>query len=120
MNDTVIGDPQFTVTMPQDESRSMCYEVHGVAGNYFNLISDTCTSVNALFTVLPGMPKLNRMSVIGIYAGTSAAQSGNCARIQISVDNCTASLDGVPIRMMTMVDDIRIRKFNSRWRVSGS
>ena len=118
VNDTVIADPQFTVTLPQDQSRSMCYEVHGIAGNYFNLISDTCTSVNALFSAMPGMPIFNRMSVIGIHAGTSAAQSGNCARIQISVDNCTASLDGVPIELTNVVDDIRIRKFNNRWRVS--
>ena len=118
MNDTIIGDPQFTVSLP-DGSASMCYEIHGDAGKYFNLISDTCTSVNTRFSTMESNPKLNAMSVIGIYAATSATPNGNCAEIEINIDNCAASLDGELIELVAQVDDIRIRKFNNRrWRVS--
>ena len=118
VNDTVIADPQFTVTLP-NKTESMCYEVHGEAGKYFNLISDTCTSVNALFTAMPDNPRMNRMSVIGIYAVTSSVQHNDCAQIQINLDNCQASLNGRPIDLMDEIDDIRIRKFNNHiWRVT--
>ena len=118
MNDTIIGDPQFTVSLP-DGSASMCYEIHGGEEKYFNLISDTCTSVNARFSAMQAMPDVNRMRVIGMYAATSATPNGNCAEIEININNCSASLDGELIELMAEVDDIRIRKFNNRrWRVS--
>ena len=117
VNDTMIADPQFTVTLPSG-SESMCYEVHGEAGKFFNLISDTCTSVNAHFTAMPGNSTLNRMSQIGIRAGISAASTGKCAEIQINLENCAAFLDGNPIDGRDEIGDIRIRKMNNRWRVS--
>jgi hypothetical protein len=97
----------------------MCYEIHGGEEKYFNLISDTCTSVNARFSAMQAMPDVNRMRVIGMYAATSATPNGNCAEIEININNCSASLDGELIELMAEVDDIRIRKFNNRrWRVS--
>ena len=118
MNDSVIGDPQFTVSLPVNGSRHMCYEVHGVAGQFFNLISDTCTSVNALFAAMPGNVRINRMSSIGIHAVTTATPSGSCADIQIDLENCTATLNGASIDGSTIINDIRVRKFGNRWRVS--
>ena len=47
-NDSVIGDPLFTVPFREDQT-SLCFEVHGKANNNFNLVSDTCTNVNAYF-----------------------------------------------------------------------
>ena len=121
VNDTVIADPQFSVTLPDTvfgAPASMCYEVHGEAGKYFNLISDTCTSVNAHFAEMPGNPRLNRMSAIGIRAVSSTVPDG-CSEIEININDCTAYLDGVPVDGMAAVGDIRIRRFNSnRWRVS--
>ena len=118
VNDTIIGDPQFTVAL-SDGSASLCYEIHGGAGKYFNIISDTCTSVNSRFSVMERNPKLNAMTVIGIYAATSATPNGDCAEIAINVSGCTATLDGIPVELVASVDDIRIRKFNNgRWRVS--
>ena len=67
MNDSVIGDPQFTVSLPVNGSRAMCYEVHGVAGQFFNLISDTCTSVNTLFAAMPRNVRINRMRIASVY-----------------------------------------------------
>lgn len=113
VNDTIIGDPLFTVTLP-DEDEFMCYEVHGEAGKYFNLVSDTCLSVNALFSLLPNSTRINRMSEIGIYAkGTS----DDCVQIQISL-SCFSSVDGMPIDSNYQKDGISIRRYPNRWRVS--
>ena len=117
MNDTIIGDPLFTVTLPQG-NEFMCYEVHGQAGNYFNLISDTCTSVNALFTALT--ERLNRMSEIGIYTVDSANQ---CVQIQINLAGCSGSVDGLPILLNGQAgqyqqNGITVRRYPTRWRVS--
>ena len=117
MNDIIIGDPLFTVTLPQGDE-FMCYEVHGQAGKYFNLISDTCTSVNALFTALT--ERLNRMSEIGIYTVDSANE---CVQIQINLAGCSASVDGQPILLTGQAgqyqeNGITVRRYPTRWRVS--
>ena len=116
--DSVIGDPQFTVSLPVDGSRAMCYAVHGEAGQFFNLISDTCTSVNALFAATPGNLELNRMSIIGIHAVTTATPNGTCTNIEIDSKDCTATHNAVSIDGSAMIDDIRVRKFRNHWRVS--
>ena len=90
-------------------------EVHGEDGKYFNLISDTCTSVNALFTQLPSNPRLNRMSEIGVYArGTS----NQCTRIQINLDSCAGYVDGQVISSTYSRSGISVRPYLNRWRVS--
>ena len=119
LNDSVIGDPQFTISLPPNGEEAMCYEVHGVADRFFNLISDTCLSVNSHFTSMPDQSNINRMSTIGIRAATTADQAGGgCVNIQIDLENCTASIQGRPILIMEFSGDIRIRKFGNRWRVS--
>ena len=86
----------------------MCYEVHGEDGKYFNLISDTCTSVNALFSQLPSNPRLNRMSEIGVYArGTS----NQCTRIQINLDSCAGYVDGQVISSTYSSSGISVRPY---------
>ena len=114
MNDTIIGDPLFTVTLPEGDE-FMCYEVHGEAGKYFNLISDTCTSVNAHFSQLPSDLKLNRMSEIGIYA---SGTSNTCAEIQISLNNCAGFVNGEAITSSYQQLGISVRQYKNRWRVS--
>ena len=114
INDTVIGDPLFTVALPEADE-FMCYEVHGEAGKYFNLVSDTCTSVNALFSSLPGNQRINRMSVIGVYARDT---SGDCVQIQISLNGCQGYVDGVLLNSTYSQNSIRVRPYPNRWRVS--
>ena len=124
VNDSIIADPQFTVSLPVDGAESLCYEVHGSAGKYFNLISDTCTSVNAHFTSMPDPTRGNRMSTIGIHAVAEdnfaiiGSGLGGCVDIQIDYSGCSATVDGIPVDMEMTIRDIRVRKFNNRWRVS--
>ena len=42
LDDSVIADPQFIASLPHGNG-SLCYEVHGDANEFFNLISDTCS-----------------------------------------------------------------------------
>jgi CUB/sushi domain-containing protein len=119
VNDTVIGDPLFTVAL-EGGAGSMCYEVRGEPGLYLNLISDTCTSVNALYDSVPGNERLNRMSKIGINAVVYANRIGGCAEIEISVQNCTATLNGFPVDPVAEIGDIRMLKTANHWRVSVS
>ena len=115
VNDTIIGDPLFTVTLPQ-ENEFMCYEVHGRAGKYFNLISDSCLSVNALFAQLPMNERINRMSEIGI---TAVNTDNECVDIKISIDGCSGELVGQGNITSTYQDKgISIRSYPRRWRVS--
>ena len=46
----------------------MCYEVQSEAEKYFNLISDTCISVNALFSALPTKNQTNTLKETGVCA----------------------------------------------------
>ena len=114
----MIADPQFTVSLP-DDTASMCYEVHGEANAYFNLISDTCTSVNAYFTAMPNTTNINRMSSIGIRAAVSIG-GGSCINIRTDLENCETTIDGVPVNMTRTIGLVRVRKhgIRNRWRVS--
>ena len=49
-NDTVVGDPLFTVPITV-MGTSLCFEVQGLANRIFNLVSDVCTTVNAHYTI---------------------------------------------------------------------
>lgn len=129
MNDTVIADPQFSISTTGNASEALCYEVHGIRGRYFNLISDTCTSVNAHFTSMPNPVYGNRMSTIGIHALHAEEQlilgdvaSGKCADIRIELSTCGAFAGGEALPDMGHIGQIRYRKYTykgiQQWRVS--
>ena len=95
----------------------MCYEVHGEANAYFNLISDTCTSVNAYFSPMSDRVNMNRMSSIGIRTALSN-EGGGCINIATNLHNCETSIEGVTNNTVRTVGDVRVRKFGNRWRIS--
>ena len=98
MDDTVTGDPFFVVPLSlapnstelEGGRPSLCYEIHGAAGSSFNLISDTCTSVNAFYSTSSVNPELNFISEIGVKA---VDLDGECVTVNVSVDNdCVPSI----------------------------
>ena len=100
-NSTVVGDPLFTVPIlpavsdiTEQKSISLCYEIHGESGTYFNLISDECTTVNAHYLQPPTVNYLNIINLITIIAVDDKNQ---CHTIQVNVDGCTSSYDGIPL-----------------------
>ena len=61
----------------------LCYEVHGEKNKIFNLVSDSCLSINALLEEPPEKPDIgNVMTQIGVLAKDL---NGNCHRILVDV-----------------------------------
>jgi hypothetical protein len=119
VNDTVTGDPLMTVpvaTLP--DTSTLCYEVHGEADKFFNLISDNCVSVNAHYAKAginnPNIT-LNVIDAVGIRAVSSI---GSCVNIRVGLEGCTASIDGVDLSGMYRENGIVVRKYSSRVRIT--
>jgi hypothetical protein len=100
VDDTVTGDPFFIVPLSltsnsqsdsfQENRVALCYEIHGMPGADFNLVSDICTSVNALYSISSVNQQLNFISDIGVRA---VDVSGNCVNIRVNVaQNCTPDI----------------------------
>ena len=111
MNDTLTGDPLLTVPILTGQSNesssydapSLCYEVHGRANAYFNLISDECTSVNAYYEKVQSNSSnidLNVVTQIGVRA---IGVNGTCTNIKVGLDGCQVSINGALITNTTNV-----------------
>ena len=106
-----------------DEIKSLCYEVHGRSNAYFNLVSDECVIVNALYSQVGD---LNVVSEIGIHAVTK--NEADCVSVKVTQmgDACAATLtlnNGIdmPISVGEMFDKdgIQVRQQNQyRVRIS--
>ena len=118
------GDPLFSVPLPSKyitdpELRSvqLCFEVHGQSGNHYNLISDKCTSVTALYSAGVVNTEMNVITKIGVK---TQGTNGTCHSVEVNSDSCTASLDGAHIVKSTtaLVDGVRLSVRRHRTRVS--
>ena len=94
VNDSVIGDPLMTVPLhlsntsvfenielTENEVVNLCYEIHGRAGEYFNLVSDSCVSVNAHYRKahqLLGYNIIDEIAVraVGLINGSHTSGTG--------------------------------------------
>ena len=88
--------PILTGQTNGDQVPSLCYEVHGKAEQYFNLISDTCTSVNAFYQKAENLSDnidLNVVTKIGVRA--VGGDNSTCKNIEVSLESCTVTVDGV-------------------------
>lgn len=96
-NDTLIGDPLLTVPLPEQSlvavnninSASLCYEIHGRADTWFNILSDGCVSVNAHYFRFDD--NFNFVDRIAIRA---VDENGDCKNILIDLNGCSATVDG--------------------------
>ena len=98
-NDTVRGGggAVFSIPLPSKstngtefQNMQLCFEVHGKAGNHYNLVSDECTSVTAKYSQGVVDSSLNVITKIGVKAQGS---NGTCHNIEVDLDNCSAYLD---------------------------
>ena len=103
-------------TLP--DTSTLCYEVHGEADKFFNLISDNCVSVNAHYAKAginnPNIT-LNVIDAVGIRAVSSF---GSCVNIRVGLEGCTASIDGVDLSGMYRENGIAVRNYSSRVRIT--
>ena len=124
VNDTVIGDPLFTVPILVPESDlqalntssiSLCYEVHGDDDTYLNLVTDECASVNAHYFTATNA--LNFIDEIGVRAVDNI---GTCKNIFVSLaNNCSVNVDENTMTSGRYSSNgIVIRKYPNRVRIS--
>lgn len=96
-NDTIVGDPLFTVPLYDNQGSTpvlekasgskppaLCFEIHGASNKAFNLISDRCTSVNALYAPMNVPENGNIIKSVGIRAVDSMDQ---CVDITVGLEN---------------------------------
>ena len=125
VNDTATGDPLFTVPLNvPDKSNitevgdgdpiNLCFEIHGQADAHFNLVSDACVSVNARYAQV--RPDENINIIDRIYVRASDANR-SCKNIEVSLDGCSASVDGVNVDNY-MAEEISVRRYRNRVRIA--
>ena len=105
-NDTIIGDPLYEVPVTVDgegDKVSLCFEVQGRADQHFNLISDTCVSVNALYVPMINGAQGNVINTIGVLAEDN---NGTCQEIEVDWTGCTVRVNGRVIPAMYNMDGI--------------
>lgn len=123
VNDTAIGDPLMTVPLLVSDDDlaglnttevSLCYEIHGAADQWFNLVTDECASVNARYHDLTSY--LNVINQIGVRA---TDENNECKNILVDVNGCSASVNGIPLNgQVYTADGISVRSYPNRVRIS--
>ena len=126
-NDTVIGDPLYSVPLYSRDGKqySLCYEVFGQTDSSFNLVSDTCVSVNAHYGPMSNPEDGNIIDRIGVRA-VGMSQSSACHDISVELAGCSASVkrssDDVLLEIAEggryQEDGISIRGHRNRVRIS--
>ena len=94
---------------------SLCYEIHGEADQFFNLVTDDCTTVNAHYHDLTSY--LNVIDQIGVRA---VDDNRMCRNIQVDVNGCAASIDGRALAAGDRYSSggISVRSYSNRVRIS--
>ena len=124
VNDTVIGDPLYTVPILVSneqlsslnlDSLSLCYEIHGDSGQWFNLVTDECASVNSRYISLS--ESLNVIHNIGVRATDNA---GQCVNIGVDVNECAATVNGALLSITGRYssEGVNVRRYADRVRIS--
>ena len=120
----MVADPLITVPLrmphfPENRMRKvcLCYELHGVAGSIYNLVSDTCLTVNAEYKQLTRpLQQYNVISSIGVLATDN---SGQCIRIMVTTElGCSATVNGRPIGLQYSNNGITIQKMSKAFKIS--
>jgi len=98
-----------TTPKPDDAYTSLCYQVHGEAHKFFNLISDECTAVNAHYikaAINNSRIDLNVLDAIGVKPFASV-----CHTIRVDLDECRAIVYGVAIAGSYRRSGVTVRMF---------
>jgi len=126
-NDTVIGDPLYTVPLqiskevmtdvPEFAELSLCYEIHGSANEVFNLVSDQCVSISAEYVQSVNNENLNFIKRIGVLA---VVNNGDCQRITVDSDGCSASVDTLTGSQVVPYNaaGVSVRKSGNHFRIA--
>ena len=94
---------------------SLCYEIHGESGSWFNLVTDECATVNAQYVSLS--ESLNVIDEVGVRAVNS---ENECVNIRVNVDECSAEVNDVALDLNQRYSSagISVRRYSNRVRIS--
>ncbi len=118
----MIGDLLYSVALTKINGGpdNLCYEVRGSDNQNYNLISDKCVSVNALYQAMDIPEFGNIMGIIGVRAETN---DGRCYSVCVEREGCRAlASDGVAepavIESTFATGGISVRRYPNRVRIS--
>ena len=94
---------------------NLCYEIHGRAEQYFNLVSDSCISVNAHYT---RAHQLLRYNVIDEITVRAVDLDGVCRNMSVRVSGCQTSVDGMSLNSTYSSAGVSVRMYQNRVRIS--
>ena len=123
VNNTIIGDPFYTapididgpdVGFPPFTVVSLCYEFHGAPDQTFSIVNDYCTLVNAHYT--KPLPNVDINVIDDVYV-RAVDSTGRCRNISVSLDQCSVTVDGMPVESNYMSGDITVKRYVNRGRV---
>ena len=95
MTDVVSVDPLFTVSIyshsdsPLGRLVALCYQIHGDANTYYNILTTPYTSVNGFWSGIT--ESLNLLTKIGVQAISS---SGACQSVLVELEGCAVTING--------------------------
>ena len=124
LNDTVVGDPVFTIPIlhpnpgefPEfgGSTVSLCFEFAGSGSDYYNLVSDKCTSVNARYVVVETDTVFHVIAEIGIK---SEGSNFTCHKVHVTLEGCQVLVDGQPLNGTYRREGVVVRAGRHRVRV---
>ena len=105
--------PEMMAENPDIANISLCYEIHGRANNFFNLVSDWCVSITAEYHQSVNNSRLNFIGRIGVLA---VDNNGDCQRITVDGNGCVASVGGTAVTQAAPYNNSGIRvRMNKRY-----
>lgn len=121
----MIGDPLYAVPLFSEDEKeySLCYEVFGRTNSTFNLVSDTCVSVNAHYGPMDNPQDGNIIDRIGVKA-VGMSQSSSCQNILVELAGCSASVHNgtstvqIPEGGRYEEDGVSVRSHRNRVRIA--
>ena len=88
VNDSVRGDPVYTVPIQTSDSRpteTLCYEIYGSPDQYFNLVSDECVNVNAHYSAFDR--RVRPLHIVDQIAIRAIDSTNRCVNIAARVES---------------------------------
>lgn len=90
---------------------SLCYQVHGDEGKFYNILSDSCVSVNVHVSQPFNDIDSHVIDRIGVHA---VGSSGTIYDVLIDRQNCTVTVNGVHLRINSRFEGEHFSVFYER------
>lgn len=102
---------------PDIANLSLCYEIHGTANGFFNLVSDQCVSIAAEYQQSVNDASLNFIGRIGILA---VDNNGDCQRVTVDGNGCVASVGTTAVTQAAPYNNsgIKVRRNRRHYRIA--